>query len=243
MSDSHSAGAAFERLVDIMDTLRSPGGCPWDAEQTHESLVRYLIEEAYEVVEAIEAPEGVNTDLLREELGDVLLQVVFHSRVAAERSAELGGFDIIAVINHLCDKLERRHPHVFDESVSSDIRDVNARWDELKKAEKPERTGVFDGIPPHLPALAYTEKALSKSSKASIDLPGFAQRHTQQTPETDALTTAQTQWAARAFELVIEARELGIDPEQALRVFTRASMVFAENNESACGGKTEKAGA
>ncbi|MCP3426806.1 hypothetical protein NBM05_12530 [Rothia sp. AR01] len=96
-----------------MDALRSPGGCPWDGEQTHRSLVRYLIEESYEVVEAIEEPGGVDRALLREELGDVLLQVVFHARIAEEVPAASGGFDVAEVVEELNAKLVRRHPHVF----------------------------------------------------------------------------------------------------------------------------------
>lgn len=219
------AGTVFERLVRIMDTLRSPGGCPWDGEQTHASLLRYLIEEAYEVVEAVEAPGGVDRKLLREELGDVLLQVVFHARVAAEIPVVEGGFDIVAVIEGLCDKLERRHPHVFEENISSDIADVNARWDELKKQEKPERTGPFDGVPPHLPALAYTEKALSKAHKAGIDLLASA-RALSSLPE--GLDRDEREWAVAVFELVVGARAAGIDPEKALRQLTREAMRDAE---------------
>lgn len=218
------AGQAFERLVGIMDALRSSGGCPWDAEQTHESLVRYLIEEAYEVVEVIEDPGGINRELLKEELGDVLLQVVFHARVAAEVKPDAGGFDVVAVINGLCDKLERRHPHVFDDGHSNDIADVNARWDELKKAEKPERTGPFDGIPPHLPALAYTEKALSKAGKAGISLAEYLPLQIAESASEDVSICPDEQWATQVFELVIQAREQGIDPERALRRLVRASI-------------------
>ncbi|WP_269929233.1 MazG nucleotide pyrophosphohydrolase domain-containing protein [Kocuria massiliensis] len=180
------AAEEFSRLVTIMDRLRSPGGCPWDGEQTHASLVRYLIEEAYEVVEAIEAPEGVNTALLREELGDVLLQVVFHARIAREAP---DGFGIADVVRGLNEKLVRRHPHVFADSDSvrgddapsapasargvgnSDLEELTRRWDDIKRAEKPERRDPFDGIPPALPALAFAEKALNKAAKASLPLP------------------------------------------------------------------------
>ena len=110
------AAEEFSRLIDIMDRLRAPGGCPWDREQTHESLVRYLIEESYEVVEAIESTDGVDFSLLREELGDVLLQVVFHALVAQE--AERGGFGIADVVRGLNEKLLRRHPHVFTGQAS-----------------------------------------------------------------------------------------------------------------------------
>lgn len=126
------AAEAFERLVEIMDALRSPGGCPWDGEQTHRSLVRYLIEESYEVVEAIEDPGGVDRALLREELGDVLLQVVFHARIAEEVPAASGGFDVADVVEELNAKLVRRHPHVFaaddaaDDDGADDAADAGA---------------------------------------------------------------------------------------------------------------------
>lgn len=208
------AGEEFTRLLTIMDALRSPGGCPWDAEQTHESLVRYLIEEAYEVVEAIEAPGGVDRQLLKEELGDVLLQVVFHARVAEETPVSAGGFEIAQVLKGLNDKLERRHPHVFssgDDAVTAG--DVEARWEELKRKEKPERTGVFDGVPPHLPALALTEKVLSKAQKNGVSVEdlqaGFP------------VESAEERLGAELFAVVQRAKSQGLDAEKALRAYTR----------------------
>lgn len=205
-------GKEFERLVAIMDTLRSPGGCPWDGQQTHQSLVRYLIEESYEVVEAIEAPDGVDRALLREELGDVLLQVVFHSRVAAETAVEEGGFTILEVLRGLNEKLERRHPHVFGDEPA-DIEDVNARWEELKKQEKPERTSAFDGIPPHLPALALAEKVVSKAQKNGVEL--TVAPSLEKPPQTEA------ELGQALFETVQRAKAAGLDPERALRTHAR----------------------
>ena len=189
------AGEAFERLVEIMDALRSPGGCPWDGEQTHYSLVRYLIEESYEVVEAIEAPDGVDRTLLREELGDVLLQVVFHSRIAEETPAEAGGFDVAEVVEQLNAKLVRRHPHVFGDEPDPEaageepvderrLERLTRRWDAIKREEKPERSDPFDGIPPALPALALAEKTLSKAAKAGLPLPEAGANAAAGPPET-----------------------------------------------------------
>lgn len=216
--EAFGAGKEFDRLVAIMDRLRSPGGCPWDGEQTHESLVRYLIEESYEVVEAIEDSSGVNRELLKEELGDVLLQVVFHSRVAAEVDSAEGGFTVVDVLRGLNDKLERRHPHVFA-GESSDIEDVNARWEELKKQEKPERTSAFDGIPPHLPALAYADKTVSKATKNGVELPAVS----------SSSFDNEAELGQALFSLVQQAKAQGLDSERALRAFTRK---FIENNDS-----------
>ncbi|MEX3631121.1 YabN family protein [Rothia sp. LK2492] len=213
MSQLENAGSQFQRLVTIMDTLRSPGGCPWDGEQTHESLLRYLVEEAYEVVEAIEAPAGIDRALLKEELGDVLLQVVFHSRVAEETPAEQGGFDIVQVLTALNDKLERRHPHVFGDEEAATGDDVLTRWDELKKKEKPERTGPLDGIPPHLPALALAEKTLSKASKAGLLDP--------EEMGAGSSFTTEEELGEHLLTLVAAAKSRGLDAERALRTATR----------------------
>ncbi|MDQ3113486.1 MAG: MazG family protein, partial [Actinomycetota bacterium] len=163
-------GAHLLDLVAVMDRLRSPGGCPWDAHQSHESLVRYLVEEAYELVEAIETGDRAH---LREELGDVLLQVVFHARVAAEDPDE--AFDVDDVADGIVTKLVSRHPHVFGSDATSGgesrtAEHVEATWDRLKTAEK-GRTSVVDGIPPGLPALASAEKLLGRAARAGLDVP------------------------------------------------------------------------
>ena len=137
----------LERAVEIMDRLRSPGGCPWDAEQTHRSLARYLLEETYEVLEAIETDDAA---LLREELGDLLLQVLFHARLAEE---EPDPFSIEDVARDLADKLVRRHPHVFEATNSSDAAEVNENWERQKIVEK-GRTSAVDGVPLAQPSLA-----------------------------------------------------------------------------------------
>ncbi|MDO4917402.1 MAG: MazG family protein [Rothia sp. (in: high G+C Gram-positive bacteria)] len=216
---AHQAATEFADLVSIMDQLRSPGGCPWDAQQTHASLLRYLIEEAYEVVEAIETGSEVNRELLQEELGDVLLQVVFHARIAAETPTSVGGFNITDVVRGLNNKLRRRHPHVFA-GESAEIADVEARWDELKKQEKPERVSPFDGIPPHLPALALAEKTISKAHKADIEVGNG---------EGVGLTfSSEEELGQTLFALVAQAKSQGLDAERALRTYTR--QVIAEQD-------------
>lgn len=208
-------GAGFERLLGIMDRLRSPGGCQWDGRQSHASLVKHLIEESYEVVEAVEAPGGpeAHRDDLVEELGDVLLQVVFHARIAQERSAQQGGFDIEDVVAGISDKLVRRHPEVFahaERAEASDEAAVHARWEELKRAEKPQRTGPFDGVPPGLPALQRTEKILSKARRHGLE-PQTPPEQDEDRPRT------QEQLGQALFELVRQASADGLDAERALR--------------------------
>jgi len=153
----------FEQLVSIMRTLRAPGGCPWDAEQTHESLTRYLLEETYEVIEAIDEK---NPRHLKEELGDLLLQPVFHAAIAEES----GEFSIDDVISTLCDKLIRRHPHVFgDLEIKDSIAQVE-NWEKIKKLEKcVERQSALSGVPDHLPALLKAHKISEKASRVGFD--------------------------------------------------------------------------
>ena len=156
-------GARLLEAVRVMDRLRSPGGCPWDAEQTHESLAKYLLEEAYETVELIEAGQLAE---LAEEVGDVLLQVLFHARVASER-LDGTGWTVDDVAGGLVDKLVRRHPHVFGDLAVNGTADVVANWDVLKAQEK-GRTSVTQGVPLAQPALALAEKLLARSGRAGL---------------------------------------------------------------------------
>lgn len=223
------AGEAFETLVETMARLRAPGGCPWDAEQTHASLIRYLVEESYEVVEAVETGGEPNMPLLREELGDVLLQVVFHSDIAA---ANPHGFDIVQVIEGLVQKLRSRHPDVFaaeSEGSSEAPRtaaEQQAAWDALKKKEKSDR-GALDGIPPHLPALAMAEKTAVKARKAGIILPP------EPTSMDDDLRYMHTEedFGELLFALVCRAQRNGLDAERALRSYIRRYVAQHTNDE------------
>jgi MazG family protein len=147
-----------KRLEKLMTRLRAPQGCPWDRRQTHKSLKPYLLEEAHEVLDAID--RGTPDDL-REELGDLLLQVVFHSQMAKEK----GAFDFQAVAKAIGDKLVRRHPHVFGKGASRRLKDINRKWEELKRQEKPERKSALDGLPKSLPALLRAQRMQEKISK------------------------------------------------------------------------------
>ncbi|MFE2107229.1 MazG family protein [Kitasatospora sp. NPDC059463] len=202
-------GARLLDLVSVMDRLRSPGGCPWDAEQTHASLVKYLVEEAYELVEAIE--EG-DRDMLREELGDVLLQVFFHSRIAEEHPT--GAFSIDDVAGDIVDKLMYRHPHVFGDAEASGAAEVEASWEALKAAEKSERESVLDGVPAGLPSLAYAAKLVSRVRRA-----GFT-GVPDEPYELPAELTAES--AGRLLLAVAQrAHDAGIDVDAALRASAR----------------------
>lgn len=200
----------LHRAVEVMDRLRSPGGCPWDAAQTHSSLAKYLLEECYEVLEAIETND---LGLLREELGDLLLQVLFHARI----TQELGpgqAFSIEDVAADLVDKLVRRHPHVFAGATAGDADSLNDIWERQKVAEK-GRTSATDGVPLAQPALALSAKLISRATRASLAVVPVP---------TDPI-------GERLFALVGDAVAAGVDPESALRETARsyrAAMIVAE---------------
>mgnify|MGYP000039922591 FL=1 len=213
-----STGARLLDLVAVMDTLRSPGGCPWDARQTHESLVEYLIEESYESVEAIEAGDRAG---MREELGDLLLQVVFHARIAQDDGTDPWNIDDVA--DGITRKLIARHPHVFDANSEYAIEgksaeDVEADWHALKAKEK-GRESVTDGIPANLPALLRAAKVLSRSTR--LDSPPAELAEIELASETLAGVESAEQFGDLLLALVSEARECGWEAEGALRDATR----------------------
>ena len=205
--DDHR-GEQLLRLVAVMDQLRSPGGCPWDAEQTHDSLATYLLEETYETLEAIDSGDRVH---LREELGDLLLQVVFHARVAAEDPHDPWTIDDVA--RGISDKLVRRHPHVFGDASAQSAAHVEASWDRLKAAEK-QRTSALDGVPQALPALSLATKTIGRAERAGVG-PDLPQPPTGGAAAESAMHEGDVGDALLA--LVAQARSAGVDPEQALR--------------------------
>jgi XTP/dITP diphosphohydrolase len=194
-------GARLLDLVTVMDTLRSAGGCPWDAEQTHVSLLPYLLEETHEVIEAI---ENGDRDHLVEELGDLLLQVLFHARIGEEDPDRR--FDVDEIAAGVVGKLVRRHPHVFaapdPEKTPSQ---VVATWEELKVEEK-GRQGPFEGIPASLPALARAQKMLDRLQHAAVDLPAAV-----------GIAAGDDEIAGLLLAAVLRARETGADAESVLR--------------------------
>jgi XTP/dITP diphosphohydrolase len=201
---SAGAGSRLMAANTVTDRLRGPGGCPWDAEQTHASLLRYLVEECYELVQAIEDDDPV---AMREELGDLLFQVLIHARIAAETPAAAGGFTIDEVCDDLIEKLQRRHPHVFGDAPQvHTAADQQQRWDELKKEEKGDRAHVLDGVAMAQPAVALAGKLGSRSAKFGDDTA---------VPGGDTV-------AEQIFRLAYAAGASGEDPETALRAVARA---------------------
>jgi XTP/dITP diphosphohydrolase len=214
MTDSAPApGSRLVELVAVMDRLRSPGGCPWDARQTHRSLVEYLVEEAYESVEAIENDDATG---LREELGDLLLQVVFHARIASEDQVD--GWDIDDVAEGIVTKLVSRHPHVFGDVTADTAEQVEANWHALKAKEK-NRDSVTDGIPEQLPALTRASKVIARSATVSARLPELAMQ-----ADVEAVLAGvgtEKELGQLLMALVFASRERGWDAEAALRAAIR----------------------
>lgn len=195
--------SALNDLLEVMARLRSPTGCPWDREQDHMTLRYHAVEEVYELMDAIEA--GDDQEML-EELGDLLLQIVFHCQLAKERKA----FDFDKVARHITDKLIRRHPHVFGNLKVKDVDQVWANWEKIKKAEKHgtrhARPSAFDGIPKHLPALLRAEKLVKKARKAALSAHQQTRRK-----------RTKTELAEELFALVESAQRRGWSAEELLR--------------------------
>lgn len=229
-----SMSEKFDKLVDVMERLRAPGGCPWDREQTYGSLARYLLEETYETFDAIQEAEATgDTNELVEELGDVLLQVVFHSTIAKEK----GDFTIDDVAGRVAEKLILRHPHVFEDKTLHTADDVLNNWDELKKEER-KRSGkeekakesILDDVTVHFPALIEGLKLTSKAAKVGFDWQNADQVLDKLDEELTELHTAVEKGGSEdveeeigdlLFVLVNLARKLDVEPETALKKTNR----------------------
>ncbi len=194
----------LNRLREVMDRLRSPGGCPWDGEQTHASLLKYLLEESYEFVEAVELNDR---DAMREELGDLLLQVYFHARVAEDDPSD--PFDVEEVAGAVADKLIRRHPHVFGDAIAKTSADVMKGWEAQKVAEK-GRTSALDGVPLAQPALMLANKLAYRVDKFGYGL------HVEQPVKIENSTT-QEGLGELLFGIIEQAQKQGLNAEAALR--------------------------
>ncbi len=213
---------AIDDLLKVMSRLRSPRGCPWDREQTHLTLRWHAVEEVYELLDAIESRDDHE---LEEELGDLLLQVVFHCQLAKER----GAFDFNKVARHITDKLIRRHPHVFGKTKVKNVDEVWANWEKIKRAEKHgtkrARPSALDGIPKHLPALLRAEKLLKKAKKAKL---------VGTKPANNKISRAN--FAKKLFLLAQLAQSNGWSAEELLRAETGRRERSLRKNESRRGG-------
>ena len=207
------------RLREVMDKLRSPGGCPWDAEQDHASLLKYLLEESYEFIESV---EDNNRQAMQEELGDLLLQVYFHSRMAEEDATQ--PFNIEDVAKSVADKLIRRHPHVFAGALVDSSEDVLENWEKQKAAEK-GRTSAIDGVPLAQPALPLATKVIYRLNKLNYDLPISE-------PISLPSEINQDQFGQILLGLISQAVEKGLDPEAALRSATKTLIAQIQEHET-----------
>jgi MazG family protein len=223
-------GAAFQKLVGVMARLRAPGGCPWDREQTHATLRTYLIEEAYEVLDALDSTDDAK---FAEELGDLLLQVLFHAQIAHEE----GRFDISTVISEIYEKMIRRHPHVFGEKDAKDAAEVLRNWEIIKKEERAKsdtakeekgRESYLDGVPHSLPALLEAHQLTRKAARIGFDwqdVQGIFEKLQEETSELQNVLRSPERNSARVegevgdilFVAVNLARFLDLDPELALK--------------------------
>jgi len=213
--------SAFDELVEVMEKLRGKDGCPWDREQSHESLKPYIIEETYEVLDAIDREDDSE---LREELGDLLLQIVFHAQIAAEQRR----FTMDDVAASIVEKLKRRHPHVFGNVEVEDSREVLRNWEEIKKQEG--KDSVLEGVPDVLPALLKAQRIQEKVGRVGFDWEhiegAFAKVH-EEIDELDRAvkegdqTGIEDEFGDILFSLVNVARFLNIDAEESLRQTTR----------------------
>ncbi len=189
----------LDELIAVLERLRAPGGCVWDREQTHASLVQYLIEETFELVDAIEVGDR---DELLEELGDVLYQVIFHADIAAET----GWFTLEDVAEHMRLKMVARHPHVFGDVKVETSADVVATWEQVKSVEKAHRTSVLEGIPEGMPSLALADKMLGRAAKVGVSRLAAA-----------SISETEEELGEQLLATVVAAKAAGLDSERALR--------------------------
>lgn len=210
------------RLREIVARLRAPDGCPWDREQTHESLRAALLEETYELIDAIDHADDTN---LREELGDLLLHVVMHAQMASER----GAFEFDAVATEICEKLIRRHPHVFGDQSAADSAEVLRQWEQIKRTEKAERKSLLDGLPRALPALMRAQTAQKKAARVGFDwsdAEGVIEKIEEELAELKSALASGNEAAVAEetgdllFSLVNLARKLRLDSEMTLNAAT-----------------------
>jgi MazG family protein len=249
VTDFERVGEKFQELVEIMARVRAPGGCPWDRRQTFDTIKSYLLEEAYEVMDAIDARDWPG---LEEELGDLLLQPVFFAEMAREQ----GLFSIADSLAAITEKLIRRHPHVFGDAQAETPEEVLTRWDEIKRQEKngaAKAESILDGVPRALPALVEADKIGRKAAKVGFEWPsvdGVIEKLREETQELQEACARGNQEHIEheigdlLFNVVNLARHLKVDPEQALRKMNgrfRERFGYIEREIAAAGGTLEEA--
>lgn len=210
------ASQEFARLVEIIGKLRGPEGCPWDKKQTHSSLREYLLEETYEVLEAL---DDKNRNKLCGELGDLLLQIVLHAQIASEA----GEFDMEAVLKNINIKLVRRHPHIFGDTRVSSAEEVTYNWEQIKKAERHPEASILDSVPRQMPALAYSQEIQRRAAQIGFDwenIDGVIDKLVEEVKEykeTANQVEREDEFGDLFFTLVNIARRVGVEPEVSLR--------------------------
>lgn len=206
----------FYRLCDIIALLRAPGGCPWDREQTHQSLKKHLIEEAYEAADAIDSGDSA---AIADELGDVLLQVVMHAQIGKEEKT----FDIDTVTNDVCEKMIARHPHVFSNGSAKTPQQVLDKWEEIKRSERAQKrlSESMEGITPSLPALMRCDKVIKKALSEDFSRDALS----------SLLPDADNEIGEQLFRLCIKSHKSGINPEEALSAYIKKFIKKIKNIE------------
>jgi tetrapyrrole methylase family protein / MazG family protein len=206
----------FGRLVEIIARLRGPDGCPWDKKQTHDSLKEFLLEESYEVLEALDEED---TRKLRQELGDLLLQIILHSQIASEN----GEFNLADVLKEINNKLIRRHPHIFGQTKVNSAEEVSHNWETIKKEERHSDASILESVPRKMPALAYSQDIQRRVAQIGFDwenIEGVIDKLVEEVNElkrTENLEQRIDEFGDILFTLVNVARRMGVDPESSLR--------------------------
>lgn len=231
MSDRYQK--EFASLVDIIARLRGPEGCPWDKKQTHTSLREFLLEETYEVLEALDEEDHRK---LCQELGDLLLQIILHARIASEN----GEFELEEVLKTINEKLVRRHPHIFGNVQVQDAAEVSHNWEAIKKGERDPEASILDSVPRSMPALAYSQDIQRRAAQAGFDwenIDGVIDKLNEEVKEFKAASSQEEktdEFGDLFFTLVNIARRMGIDPETALRQSNRKFFKRFSHMEKIC---------
>ena len=228
MAETQQPSQNFDDLVGVVETLLAPGGCPWDREQTHSTLRKYLLEETYELIEAVDADDP---KAMTEELGDLLVHVLFH----AEMAKAAGEFELGNIVHSAAAKMIGRHPHVFGDSEAETAEDVLQNWDQLKRKEKGGIRRIADAVPKAMPALSYAAELQNRVERAKVEWRVTSENYIpSEVTETITASSEQSQQELVAgeflFEIIADLRKLGVDPETALK---RSALRFRDRVEVA----------